>query len=647
MTLEQLRKPFLRRPCLSGSLFWIAFSLIAVLVRGVRWDENYEFAQVILGQIPYPEGHPLFQYVRGFYSLQTYSLAGLMYFFPEPLLANLLRNWAFLASSTVPVFLLGTLFSRKQLAGHVAVIFILLGIHIGFYSTYPVLVWPMIFSNGPVGLGYMLVALWALLDRRYRIAGLMMGLAPAVHLGQFPPLFLVAVLQALWLMRKGQLGSLRPLIRYAIPGLVVCVFFAVFIRWFAVDPPVEGPYYSAAAPELLWRTYMERYAGHRAIPWTRGHIIVLAGAMVLGVALYAARRAGVVDGGRRPAHLLESSWTWALIYCALVSGIVWSIMAVHYVMGPDVPYLLVGWQPYRLTNHVAPVLVPLLVAIGFIRERRMAPYLVAALLAALLAPLAPLFLDSETIEKYMSSGEYLFFFLFGGSAGTGMVQAGRKYLVPSLAACAALLLLLAWFHPYGATCTIVGLVVAWVPVPGAVTPRVLRFAGAGLACLMLLTMLAKDAERRQHLYRSAFHREVADYLAEAGKPDAMILVHHDQAGDQMQFGHPVMADMATMLHGVYRPAIAPSVNTIFQDFYGIYLDPKAVRPDPSLAWHEVWPAKSLEEWQRLSAKYGVEYVAAPSFMDLPLERVVRGRQFNLYRISPAPEIETSDGPLVR
>lgn len=648
MTLEQLRKPFLRRPCLSGALLWIVFSLVAVLVRGVRWDENYEFAQVILGQIPYPEGHPLYQYVRGFYSLQTYSLAALMHFFPEPLPANLLRNWAFLASSTVPVFLLGALFSRKQLVGHVAVVFVLLEIHTSFYSTYPVLVWPMIFSNGPIGLGYMLLGLWALLDHRYRTAGLLIGLAPAVHLGQFPPLLLVAALQVLWLFRKGQVAQVRALLLYAIPGAVVCVLFAVFIRWFTVEAPIEGPYYSAVAPDLLFRTFMERYAGHRAIPWTTGHIVLL-GTVILGVALLAARRSGVVPVERSepPSPLLESPWAWALIYCALASCIVWSIMAVHHVMGPDVPYLLVGWLPYRLMNHVAPVLIPMLVAIGFVRDRRMAPYLVLALAVALLAPLAPLFLDSEMIKKYISGGEYQFFFLFGGAVGTGIVLAGRKYLVPILATCAAFLLLLAWFHQYGAACVLAGLLVACVPVPRAVTPRVLRFAGAGLACLTLLTMLAKDGERRQHLIRSEFHEVVARYLAEVGQPDAMILVHHDQAGDQMEFGHPVMADMATMLHGVYRPAIAPSVNAIFQDFYGIYLDPAESRPDPSLAWHEVWPAMSLEEWQRLSAKYDVEYVAAPRFMDLPLELIVRGSQRNFYRIPPGSEIETLDEPLVR
>jgi hypothetical protein len=111
----------------------------------------------------------------------------------------------------------------------------------------------------------------------------------------------------------------------------------------------------------------------------------------------------------------------------------------------------------------------------------------------------------------------------------------------------------------------------------------------------------------------------------------------------MRFGHPVMADMATMLHGVYRPPISPSVNAIFQDFYGVYLDPAADQPQRPQAWHEVWPAKSLDEWQRLSEKYHVEFVAAPSFMRLPLDLVVPGAQRNLFRIPDArrnPDAQT-------
>ena len=61
----------------------------------------------------------------------------------------------------------------------------------------------------------------------------------------------------------------------------------------------------------------------------------------------------------------------------------------------------------------------------------------------------------------------------------------------------------------------------------------------------------------------------------------------------------------------------------------------------------MWPSFSLETWQQLSAKYGVEYVAAPSFMRLPLEMLVRGDQRNFYHIPLATGIETPHASLVR
>ena len=44
-----------------GCALWVAFSVVAMLLRGVRWDENFEFAQAMTGQVPYPDGHPMVQ----------------------------------------------------------------------------------------------------------------------------------------------------------------------------------------------------------------------------------------------------------------------------------------------------------------------------------------------------------------------------------------------------------------------------------------------------------------------------------------------------------------------------------------------------------------------------------------------------------
>lgn len=628
-------KPLSKRPYLSGALFWVVFSLAAVVLRGVRWDENYEFAQVILGHVPYPEGHPLLQYVRSFYSLQTYVLAALMHWAPGPLLANLLRNWIFLAASTVPVFLLGTLFSRRQLMGHVAAIFILLEVHVSFYSTYPIHVWPGMFSNGPVGQGYMLVGLWALLDRRYRLAGLLLGFAPAIHLGQFPPLLATAALYGIYLLRSGQKHHVLALLRHMLPGLMACVAFAIGLHYFKNNPPVDGPYFSPVPPDALWHTYMARYATHRAIPYTTGHL-VLAGSVLLGLAFLACHRFGLVPPAPAvsPERALDPPRAWAAVYCAIVAAIVWGIMLIHIQMGPEIPFILAGWIPYRLMNHCSPVLLPLLLAVCHDRDRRIPTCLPALLLAALVAPLAQFVLSPEAVARYLTPNAFLYFALFGAAAGTLIILAYRRGNSQAAVAASITVLLLAalaLFHQFGAACVAVGVLLGMIRVPG-VSNRALQVSSTGLALLVLLALLAHQHERRNHLSRSSFQRSVATYFEREGEPHAMILVPWMQAGDQAATGHPVMADMATLFHGIYRPAIAPAVNAIFQDFYGISLDPDAVPEDLDRPWHEVWPAKSLDEWQALAGKYSLRYVAAPDFMRLPLERIFGANGRVLYRI---------------
>lgn len=639
MPLYPTQKPLAKRPFLSGSLFWLGFSLLAVLLRGVRWDENYEFAQVILGQVPYPDGHPLLQYVRGFYSLQTYSLAGLMYLFPGPLLANFLRNWAFLAASTVPVFLFGTLFSRRQLAGHMAALFILLEVHVSFYSSYPIHVWPGEFSNGPIGQGYMLATLWALLDLRFRLAGFMLGLAPAIHLGQFPPLLATATLYAAYLIGSGQRASVLAMLRWVIPGLALSLSFLLAVRWFSVPPPADGPYFTPVDPGLLWHTYMDRYASHRAIPYTTGHL-ALAASVLVAVALPLYHFAKLApeyppsspDGLHHPP--MQSPRAWAAIYGVLASSIVWVIMGVHALTGADVPYLLSAWLPYRLMNHVSPVLIPLLLGICYDRDGRIPFYFPLLLLAAILAPLAHLVAPHDLVQRYLAPNAFLYFLLAGAAAGTGIILAWRKsstYGAIAAGTFATILAALGCFHQFGAACAAIGILFGLIRIPG-ISNRALQVSSTVLACLLLLAVSARQRETRRHLPHTAFHREVRSYLDAQGEGDAMILVPYMQIGEQMKLGHPVMADMATIFHGVYRPSIAPATNALFEDFYGMSMDPNKEQDDPPRAWHEVWPAKSLEEWQGLAEKYQFRYVAAPSFMSLPLDPILGASGRILYRI---------------
>lgn len=627
-------RPFLpRHPVGIGIAFWLAYTLIAIAVRGVRWDENYEFGQVILGQIPYPEGHPLYQYVRSLYSLQPYSLAALMYVLPEPLWANGIRNLLFLSATAIPVYLWGYQLSRRPLAGFCAATIILLGAHQSFYSSYPIHVWPHMFSNGPVGLGYMLLGAWALASHRHRLAGALIGFAPLVHLGQFPPLLATAVLYIAWNLYHGRRNDMARIGLAALPGVLACLAFAIFIRSFAVEPPATGPYASPADPMVLWHTFMARYATHRAIPYTTGHLVLIA-AVAVGAGLLALRMLRLRSATPPARAFLDTPAAWALVYIGTATATVWGIMAVHYVLGPDIPYLLAGWLPYRLMNHVAPLLVPLMLAIAFQRGHETPWWLPWLLAVPLLAPLVSLY-DPAIASRYLATREYVLFFLAGAAMGVLAVQMGRlrrPWGVVSGGGALILLVLLALYHQFGAACLAAGLAAGAMPRRHVLPNQIGRGVAVALTGLLLVALLGIEREQRAHLPVPPFAEDVTAYLDDIGASDAMLLVPHHQGGLQMQTNHPVMADMATLFHGIYRPSIAPAVNNVFQDFYGIYLDPEVDAPDRNLAWHEVWPAKPLTEWQRLGKKYDVEFVIAPSFMALPLERLLRGRRSALYRI---------------
>lgn len=636
--MKSMLQPLLNpaHPLRNGVLFWMVFSLVGVTIRGVRWDENYEFAQAFLGQVPFPEGHPLYQYVWRLFSIQHISLAGLMTVASDPLWANGFRNVLFLLSSTIPVYLWGTTLSRRPLIGHVAVVLILTEIHVPFLSSYPIHVWPGVFSNGPVGLGYMLLAAWALASGRHRLAGGLIGFAPMVHLGQFPPLLAMTVLYLLWLVIQKAQSAARRLVLAMLPGLMMTLLLGIFLRMYSVPPPSDGAYFSDADPMRIWHHFMAHFASHRAIPYTIGHLL-LVGAILFSFQLLWCRYNEKTVASNRVPPVCDPPTAWAMIYLAITSLTVWTIMAIHQAAGADVPYLLLGWLPYRLMNHVGPLLIPLLLAVAFRRRTSETPvWLPLLLLATVLGPLLHR-VSVELATRYITQGDYLFF-LISGIATSAFTRASAATAPPWGLRISVLLsiLLLAAFHQFGAACMALGWVVGLLPAPARPTARELGRLSTCLVGVLLIVLLAKQGERRSHLFVEPIFQQVAKYLEEVGEDDAMVLTPYQQVGTQMKTGHPIMADMATQFIGIYVPPIAPSVSAIFQDFYDLHFNPDAPVPPADLPWHGVWPAKSLAEWQRLSVKYDLHYVLAPDFMDLPLDKVVDGNGNNLYKI-PLPQ----------
>lgn len=611
---------------LLGALLWAGFAVLVVALRGARWDENFEFARVLLGWVRYPVGHPIRQYVHGAYNLQTYAAAAQLWLVPSPALLNGFRNALFVWATVLPPFLLTSLVTRRALYGHVAAALFLAGAHLEFDSSYPLYVWPGYFSNGHVGIAFALVVVYFLGSGRWRPGYFLLGLVPCIHLGQWPPLLLLAGLHALWAVRSGRGRALLRALGWGALGLAICGCFWVVQRQFVEAPPTEGPYFSAAAARPIWEGRVEYHDIHRRIPVGNAHLVVGC-LLLLGMA-------GVWVDSRSRGQ--DTAYRWLFVYGLCVASLVYGVMTVHFFMGRRVPYILLAWLPYRLLNHLPTVVMAMTLGLllRFQRGRAATPWILAGALAFfLVAPVLDGVVPPGWFDRYLRGGEAVFFGLWGASlltAAASRADPGRFRRYWPLAAVGGVIVL-GTYHQFGAACVVAGAVVAGALGRVGQGRAAQRWGAgaAGLACAALVVLLfSREVAHRRHLPRSDFDRRLVACLELRGDGDAMLVGAPDQLFLQARTGHPVMVDMITPYHIGYMPSLGPSVQKIYDDLYGIRFDRPA---DVSqTAWLDRWGDRSRREWQALADAYGFGYVVAPPEPILDLDPLVLDSTAVLY-----------------
>lgn len=618
-----------------GVGLWAVYSLVVLMLRGVRWDEDFEFAQAMIGSVAYPEAHPLLQYTRNVYNLQFWAAALQLWLIPSAVLLNGVRNYLFIASTMIPSFMLGTVATGRALWGHAAALLMLYGIHLEFDGSYPQFIWPGMFSNGHVGIGYTLILVALLVGGRWRLGLLLFGLMPAIHLGQMAPLLVFVPLYAAWAIRWGHGPALRKAVPYLVAGLVFSIVFFLVQRQFGVAPPADGPYYSTADPRPIWEGRLAAFDLHRQIPHGNIHLIAW-GVVLLGIA-------GMRIEAVRKTPALPFTWLYLYSLCTVMS--VYGLMAIHIALGSDIPYVFMIWQPYRLLNHLAPILMVLCLAAlsGAIRllpnNRTAARCAIFAILAFLLAqPVIAQLLPESVASRYLTARDSAFFLLYGGALGAMVLPLlpYRLFLMPWLVAVGVSLAALAVLHQFGFACAALGLAgtvflerylgMPW-NTPRA-EPRLLRATGFVLAA-MLGAVTVQQMSNRVHLPRSQFTQDVETYLAERD-PMAMIVGPPYQLLLQAHTNHPVMVDMATPYHSSYVPKLGPSVQNIYRDIYGIEFTNPNHADDK--VWRSAWRERSRQDWRAIGKTFDFAYVVAPGDLALALEPVVNGESDTLYWI---------------
>ncbi len=607
-----------------GLFFWCAFAVAAVAVRGVRWDEAYEHAQILAGQIPYPENHPLYRYVHNGFSLQTYLAALVVWLAPGPIVLNGIRNVLFVLASVLPAYLITRRLAGNALWGHTAALLTLAGVWLEFDSSYPLSVWPNTFTNGYLGGGYMLLTMYLILTSHWRSGLFLLGLAPAIHIGELPAILPVCGLFVLWqLVRGDRAGFLRGL-PWGAAGIAICIGFGLLIRFGFYVPWPE----SISNPEsvnAIWRGYTEWFDPHRQFPPMNAHVGGVA-ALLIGLG------AAMTLGAREPM------WRWLAVFTASVIAVVWVAMGIHAAFGPNTPFLVIGWMPYRLLNLMLPVW--LATVIGVLARRdgeadgRVGPWFVGGALALyLLLPILRLGADGA-VDRYLASGELVMLLLTGAAYArlADMIPARHGVGLAWRVAGAVSFVALIFVHQLGAVSFAVGAgVFALFPVRFQLTiPALPRRIALGTAAALAVLLNYDQFMSRAQLPRSEFDQRVAEYLSERGERDAVLLAHPSEFLLQARVGNPVLVETQTASLMSYLPELGPWIQQTYMDLYGIRFD-QLPPADLDARWRALWAARPAQDWAALAQEYGIGYVIAPASVPLDLDPVLTGSEKTLYR----------------
>jgi hypothetical protein len=602
-----------------GLVGWVVFAVVAVAARGVRWDEAFEHGQILSGQVPYPESHPLYRYVHNGFSLQTYLSAAVVAVASQPVVLCGIRNVLFILAGVVPVYLFTARLTGDAIWGHAAALLTLNGTFLEFDSSYPLSVWPNTFTNGYLGGGYMLLTLYMVLAGHLRAGLFLLGLAPAIHIGQLPAIAGVCGLFLVWHVVYGdRVGVLRA-IPFGVIGVGSCIAFAGVMRLFQV--PASNPPPDPETVQTIWRGYTTYYDPHRQFPPANAHI---AAAITLFLGAMLAR----TRGREQPI------WIWLFIFAGIVATTVWATMVLHAATGPDIPFLFIGWMPYRLLNLLLPVLLVMLV--GALSRGPGRWMLLGALVFAVALP-ALESTGSDVVDRYLASGEFLFFALTGAAVVELMSELNAKRFRPWpwLVALVCGWLALAAVHQWGAICVLMGaaaLLLTGSRKPAATPPRWASVLGAALLAVVLL---ADQALSRENLPRSEFDEQITAYLAGIREPDAMLLAHPREFLLQARTGRPVRVETATASLMSYLPELGPEIQRTYDAIYGIRFDRP---PSNNEDWKTLWNQRAKQEWNTLASRFRFDYVIAPAALELDLDAVLKGETATLYRArSSLPE----------
>ncbi len=658
----------LKRSLRMGARVCAIYSIAQMLVNGLVVDEVIYPAQIIIGAVRYPAGHPHEVYIQ-LYSLPNYLAAAVWKVWPSVLGMSAIRNFLFLFCCVFAAFAIALLLTRRSVWGYLAATLTVAEVGLRLWVSYPMWVFPNGYSHGHLGLQVSLLIAILLLAGYWRLGGFLLGLLPGLHAAMtlvvWPWSFLFLIFSA-----NRPVGRDRTRMGIAFcTGLVICLALAAVVFTQARNRAVSPPYDMQADGREIYQNFTATSDQHRhPFPFrARGFLMSLTAFAVFGGLLFQNSRRRDTYG---PGDSRRQTLVWLLVF----GGLAWVL-----VIGARLEYALIGrlpdfialLMPYRLANIPASLLIPFTAALlaysyDALEEERRALFLVVVALLIFGSGSALLLQKAGYVSSFQGSIQRNLLYVSWGLALAAACFAQRhapRRLLAALLATAALCGSMFVIVPrLGAVFFFLGSLVltsALLAVVGWMPPQVRwnfrpesNIAWAALlvfACVLTSGAAlpghksdpgGTDPERWDILH--PYDRELSAWLDQNARPNEMILPALLPRSElQSKIGHPVLMEWETVYLMTYIPQSAATIGMMLRDLDCVdFSDKDLFRPELIAefalprAWQSCWQHHSRAEWQSLGQKYGFRLVLSPNTLPLDLPAALPGKLWTLYVIPP-------------
>ncbi len=571
----------------SGALgFWLGSTAYA------QWQVAVETAQVIARLVTYSPDNPFHIYHAKLWTVLHEITAVALRFGMSEITASKMLSGVLGMLSLQALSVLVYAFSGDAFYAVGAMFVVFFSRTAEFGGRYPIALMGTEHTYGAFGLSAIVLAAALLGAGRYRLGGLMLGLAPAIHPSMGVWLFVVVAI-CLATDFKRLTALLRPALPWFLAG---CALTAASLLVHLAAAPEIGPVDRTAADRYL-PTLVKYWDGHRQPAHLKNYAVyVNFAAIPLAVTWLLFLR-----------DRLTPASAFLLRFVVVAASLAIAFVFISWAPPEWIPDAIQILMPLRLLNIVSMMFAALLLGLAGLYGRTLAGQIViTVLLLAILLARESLFWTRlpEAMRRIAEGADF----------------AGINVLIGGAAALTIFALVQQWFERTRRD-------------EGARRARASSIVAVARATLVAVVaaygLLAMRATMPRALkFRDRTHDPV---FAAAAAGEGVLLPGQGLRLIQLRTRRPVLLDTSGFDGLPYSMEAAPGAIAILRDVYTIELMSPPSQP-PDLTNRLAWEQYSPERWQEIRRRYNVTQVLTDRSWLLDLPVVAETQEMRLYQI---------------